>query len=288
MPAYLFFVQLDHAVLLMLQMFLSLLMVPTAAITAWHFALSRMSRFTWRAYQITGALGAPVHELSHLLACLAFRLPVHRVALYTPGRGDGSLGYVMFSFNHRSLFNNVGMAVQGVAPLLGGSAIVHYVLKNQGLLSFPSEISGGPGWIVDAAVRTINAVIELGTSGSVGFALLLAMLVIAMHSIPSWADVRVGLKGLLMFGVTAIFAAAASEIVASYVSLGSSFQSLGLVVNHWIRLSLEMGLTGAVRLVTLAIIGGLCLVVIPGILFDAAIGLISFFTRHHSSIIDDE
>lgn len=270
----------------MLQMFLSLLLIPTAAITVWHLALSRISRFTWRAYQITGAIGAPVHELSHLLACIAFRLQVQRVALYTPGRTDGCLGYVVFTANPRSIFNNAGMAVQGVAPLIGGATIVHYVLKGQGLVSVPSEISGDPGWIVDEAVRTLNATVVMAASG-VGFTVLLGILVIAMHSIPSWADVRVGLKGSLMLGVTAIFAGAASEIAASYVSFGSSFQSLGLLITYWIRVTLEMGLTGAVRLVTLAMIGGLGLVVVPGILFEGGAGVFNSLKRRHIASIDE-
>lgn len=272
----------------MLQMFLSLLLIPTAAITVWHLALCRLSRFTWSAYQITGAIGAPVHELSHLLACIVFRLPVQRVALYTPGRTDGRLGYVVFTANPGSIFNNVGMAVQGVAPLIGGATIVHYALKSQGLLSMPSEISGDQGWIIDEAVQTLNAAILMATSGGAGFSLLLEMLVIAMHSIPSWADVRVGLKGLLMLALTAIFAAAACEIAASYVSLGSSFQSLGLLITSWIRVTLEMGLTGAVRVVTLAMIGGLGLIVVPGILFECAAGVISSFKRRHIRSNDDE
>ncbi|NMY12070.1 hypothetical protein HBO38_27210 [Pseudomonas veronii] len=164
---------------------------------------------------------------------------------------------------------------------------MHYVLKSQGQLSLPSETSGDPGWIVDVAVDTVNAAIGLGTSGGLGFALLLGMLVIAMHSIPSWADVRVGLKGLLMLVVTAIFVAAASEIATSYVSLASSFQSLGMGVTHWIRVSLEVGLAGAVRLVTLAVIGGLGLVVVPGILFEASTGVFSSLKRHQSTFIDD-
>lgn len=288
MAAYSRDVQPDPAVLLMLLMFLALLLVPTAAITAWHCALSRMSRFTWRAYQITGAVGAPVHELSHLLACLVFRLPVHRVALYTPGRSDGCLGYVIFSANPASLLNNLGMAVQGIAPLLAGSAIMHFAFKSQDLLRFPSESIIAPGWIVGESAHTLNAAIKLGTSGGVGFALLLGMLVIAMHSIPSWSDVRVGLKGLLILSVTAIFAAAAAEIASSYVNLGSSFLSFGLAGTHWIRAGLEMGLTGAVRLVTLAIIGGLGLVVVPGIFIESAAGAMSLLRRRHSSISDDE
>lgn len=287
MAAYSLVVQLDPAVPLMLQMFLTMLLVPTAAITAWHFALSRMSRFTWRAYQLTGALGAPIHELSHLLACLAFRLPVHRVAFYTPGRADGCLGYVMFSASHASIFNNVGMAVQGVAPLIGGSAILHYTMKSQGLLGYSSYVSSDPWWIVNEATNTVNAAIELGTSGGVGFTLLLGLLVIAMHSIPSWADVRVGLKGLLMVGITAVFAAAASEVAASYGSLGNNFQSLGLVIAHWIRVCLEMGLTGSVRLVTLAIVGGLGLVVVPGLVFEGASGVIGSLNRRHVPRNDD-
>lgn len=271
----------------MLQMFLSLLLIPTAAITVWHLALCRISRFSWRAYQITGAIGPPVHELSHLLACIAFRLQVQRVALYTPGRTDGCLGYVVFTANPRSIFNNLGMAVQGVAPLIGGATIVHYVLKGQGLASVPSEISGDPGWIVDEAVRTLNATVVMAASGGVGFTVLLGILVIAMHSIPSWADVRVGLKGSLMLGVTAIFAGAASEIAASYVSFGSSFQSLGLLITYWIRVTLEMGLTGAVRLVTLAMIGGLGLVVVPGILFEGGAGVFNSLKRRHIASIDE-
>lgn len=261
----------------MLLMILALMLIPTAAISVWHLALSKMSKHTWRVYQITGALGAPVHELSHLVACIAFRLPVHRVALYTPNSADGSLGHVAFSSNPRSLLNNLGMAVQGIAPLIGGTLITTFALKSQDLSEMPQGGMAISKWCASLAAHTLDSVQMLGFGSIGGAVLAITLLVVAMHSIPSWADVRVGAKGFLLVGLSFVFAAAAMEIASSYLIL--DLQSLIGTAEFWVSWVVKKGIAGAVRVTTLAVVGGLVLVVLPGFLLGMVTRAGQFFRR---------
>jgi hypothetical protein len=85
----------------------------------------------------TGWLGVPVHELSHLLMCLVFRHRVTEVALFKPDYNSNVLGYVNFSHDPHSPYQTVGLFFAGVAPLLGGGALLVALF----ILLFP--ISGG-------------------------------------------------------------------------------------------------------------------------------------------------
>lgn len=85
----------------------------------------------------TGWLGVPVHELSHLLMCLVFRHQVIDVALFKPDYRSNVLGYVHFSHDPQSPYQTAGLVFAGVAPLLGGGAL----LVGLFILLFP--IQGG-------------------------------------------------------------------------------------------------------------------------------------------------
>ena len=72
----------------------------------------------------TGWLGTPIHEISHLLACWAFRMKVVEVQLFEPDYQSMSLGYVKYSFNESSVYQRVGCFFVGLAPLAGGMGMI--------------------------------------------------------------------------------------------------------------------------------------------------------------------
>lgn len=84
----------------------------------------------WWIYTMCGFIGTPIHELSHLIFNLIFFHKVKEVQLYRPrkSRKDGILGYVNFSHNEKSLYQNVGLFFTGIGPMIGGCAVLYLLM----------------------------------------------------------------------------------------------------------------------------------------------------------------
>ncbi len=85
----------------------------------------------WWIYTLFGFIGTPIHEISHLIFNLIFFHKVKKVVLYRPreGRKDGTLGYVNFTYNEKSIYQNIGLFFTGIAPMIGGCAVVFLLEK---------------------------------------------------------------------------------------------------------------------------------------------------------------
>ena len=88
-----------------------------------HLDLLRRS-FGWKGVTWTGWLGTAVHELSHACAALVFGHRVQSIRLFDPSAPDGVLGYVRSSHAPRNPVHAVGSFFVGVAPLIGGCAVL--------------------------------------------------------------------------------------------------------------------------------------------------------------------
>jgi len=107
-------------------------------------------RFGWNSVLWTGWLGAPVHELSHVVMCFVFAHRVVEVALFKPDRWTGRLGYVKHAFNPKNYFQVVGNFFIGMAPLLGGAIVLGLLLW----LFYPQAAS--QAFEVTAVTQAIN------------------------------------------------------------------------------------------------------------------------------------
>ena len=91
--------------------------------------LKRSSK--WWLYTALGFIGTPIHELSHLIFNLLFFHKITEVALYRPKKSkkDGVLGYVNFTYNQKSIYQNIGLFFSGIAPMIGGCAVLFLLMK---------------------------------------------------------------------------------------------------------------------------------------------------------------
>lgn len=82
--------------------------------------------FGWKGILALAWLGTPVHELSHLLACVVGRNKVTDFALFKPDKSTGSLGYVQHSYDKNSFYQRViGNTLIAVAPFFGGALVIY-------------------------------------------------------------------------------------------------------------------------------------------------------------------
>jgi hypothetical protein len=98
------------------------------------------STFGWKGILALAWLGTPVHELSHLLACLIGRNEVTDFALFKPDKSTGSLGYVQHSYDRNSLYQRfIGNTLIAVAPFFGGALVIYLLTRH----FYPTLLPGG-------------------------------------------------------------------------------------------------------------------------------------------------
>jgi hypothetical protein len=194
----------------------------------------------WRAVLVTGWLGVPLHELSHLLVAKLFGHRVIAWKLLDPDPVTGTLGYVRHAYSRRSLWQLGGTFFIGMAPLLAGAGALALLLcwmlpaeAPQRLLLKLAALGTGPGdaWHGLAAVgQGLASALWEGRSALLPLQLYLAACV-AHHLAPSPADLRGALPGLALLAVLAVGATAlASSAGVSLLFLPALLLPLVLVL----------------------------------------------------------
>jgi hypothetical protein len=170
------------------------------------------SRLGRRWVLITGWLGVPVHELSHVLACWLFMHRVERVVFFDPDPRAASLGRVEHSWAPLNPWAQIGRLVIGVAPLIGGAAalvgLTHWlgpgvvleppVDPTAGIIATLSSLAADLGDMARAWWTTPRA-----PDGRTALWLFLC-LSIGSHMAPSRADLTGSLAGLAVLIVAVI------------------------------------------------------------------------------------
>ena len=180
---------------------------------------------------ITGAVGTPVHELSHALMCLLFGHRVDEIKLYRPNANDGNLGYVKHSYNKKNLYHQIGNFFIGIAPIICGSGVLLLLMRlsvptvfdefvsNIGLIAkfSYSEIAFADIWdIFTISIKAFLVVFDLSHADNVWWWVFITLaLMISSHMELSGSDIRGGVKGLLiLLGVLLV-----ADVVLYFVSL---------------------------------------------------------------------
>ncbi|KSQ21587.1 hypothetical protein APB26_31870 [Pseudomonas aeruginosa] len=193
-------------------------LLPTLAIGIASLVAGRVTRMSFFTYASLGIVGVPLHELSHALACLLFRMRITKVALYAPDPDIGRLGYVAFAYNPRSTLHAVGLLVQGIAPLLMAGALLLWLVPAPHIDSIQVMGSVGAGWFGERITEglSLGLAMTLGNllTGLHGATWCSAALLIGAYGIPSWSDVRLALRGLVvvaLVGTATVFLATSAE-----------------------------------------------------------------------------
>lgn len=81
-------------------------------------------RWGWNAVLMTGWIGVPLHELSHLLMARLFGHRIVAWKIFDPDPSTGTLGYVWHAYRRRNLWQLAGNLFIGMAPLVSGAAVL--------------------------------------------------------------------------------------------------------------------------------------------------------------------
>lgn len=212
---------------------------------------------------ITGIVSTPVHELSHAVMCLLFGHRIDEIKLFTL-RGDGTLGYVKHSYNPRNLYHRIGNFFIGIAPIIGGSAVLLLLFRlmlPEAFLVAAKTLTApvGNSPIAEYFSRFFGIFGALFSpeyiSDPMWWLFLLLALMIAGHMEISTADLRSGISGfsfiailllafdaLLYFFSPALltgltdFAVSASAVTVGFLAVSGVFSLLLVLVAGLIRL----------------------------------------------------
>ena len=166
-------------------------------------------RFGWKSVMWTGWLGTPVHELSHVVACLLFRHRVDEVALFQPDEKSGRLGYVRHSYRSKNWFEELGNPFIAMAPLIGGSLVLLILVKvfygdatSLQSISSADTAEANPTGLLTAVSSVLGNVIRVEHLATLKFwVFMYLVLCIGSHMAPSRTDYYGAGKGALMIGL---------------------------------------------------------------------------------------
>ena len=176
-----------------------------------------------RIFDVTAAIGTPIHELGHAIMCPLFGHRITKMRLWSPNAEDGMYGYVEHSYSKRNLWARLGNLFIGIGPIVSGLCIVALTLS----LCFPEPwreylaatraylpASGDLGTLPRQVLRLLVSILH--SFGDVWWRSLLGsvvMLSVALHISMSWVDVKSSLGALPIYlFITLLFAAATTLI----------------------------------------------------------------------------
>ncbi|MBI5478715.1 MAG: hypothetical protein HY906_07670 [Deltaproteobacteria bacterium] len=200
-------------------------------------------RLGWRAVLVTGWIGVPVHELSHLVAAVVFRHRIVGWSLFDPDPTTGTLGYVRHAHTRPGVWQLAGYFFIGIAPLVGGAVVLALLLV---WMVPPVTLRAwlGQGGLLAAAAPAADPAVLATGAGLAGLARRLPDLgwtlpaevwrartwwlplqlylcaAVAAHLAPSARDLAGGLRGALV--VIALLGAAATIGAATGTSLAGT------------------------------------------------------------------
>jgi hypothetical protein len=189
----------------------------------------------WKGVLITGWLGVPVHELSHLVFAALFGHRIIAWRLFDPDPASGTLGYVRHAYSRRSPWQLVGGFPIAVAPLVGGALVLGglccwmapAVAWSQ-VAREASSATGLAGQVLGAAAASLGAVWR-HRSPWLPLQIYLGVCV-SSHMAPSQADLKGGLPGAVLAALITAAGAAAAAYSGHALTAGTLVLALLLLL----------------------------------------------------------
>lgn len=197
----------------------------------------------WKGILLTGWIGTPVHELSHVIFAWLFGHKIHKVSFFSPDKEKKRLGYVTHSYKKWNIFQRLGSFFIGSAPLIIGPLVV---------LALTRWLE--PSLLQASSLLSSSVLMELIKKPSF-WLLIYVLFCISSHMAPSLEDLRGMKDGFILLSVilvitsllfaylsipyTSIYEVLVSSIIqVSFVylfALGVSLVHLGVVwgVGRW-------------------------------------------------------
>jgi len=168
-----------------------LLMANTFVSRGIRLSLRNLHRKT---YQVLVFPGTSLHELSHALLAVLFGMKVQSIKLWT-GNYEGQLGYVRFTYDKRSWFQQMGLFFVGLAPL--------WVMLMSMMIWFTYSAIELPIYAVSLfdKAHLMEWAVNWASVFKIDLTTMIAVFVIAglgPFMVPSWADVKIALRGGVM------------------------------------------------------------------------------------------
>ena len=233
------------------------LAILTAAIAILHgverAAAGYISRrWGWNAVLVTGWIGVPLHELSHLLMARLFGHRIVAWKIFDPDPSTGTLGYVWHAYRRRNLWQLAGNLFIGMAPLLSGVAVLLLCMawmapSVRGFVLPPVPSLPMPARLADWA----HARVWLALAACVGHSLLIwtaniwrmrtlwlpvqvyLCIAVASHSAPSQRDLVSSFTGamvVLAFAAVAVVALSIAGRTTANAALVAPIACLAVIV----------------------------------------------------------
>lgn len=181
--------------------------VPVAILYVLHLLMLKTlgNHGARRWHLISGVVGVPVHELSHMCFVMLSGMKIEDFALFKPDPKSGSLGYVTYLYNPHSWLHIFATALVGLAPLIIGLSCVTFLFGyiggvEQPVWFNPQSPLNMQFWTLDPLIIAAQHLVEQGSIFQ--WAALWGLISIAMHCCPSKADLIPGFKAYI--GLTII------------------------------------------------------------------------------------
>lgn len=147
---------------------------------------------------VTGAIGVPVHEISHAVLAIIFGHKINRIVFFQFKQNEKTLGWVEHSYNKRNIYSSIGIVFVSLAPIL-----VVPVILQVSFSYFELDSGGSMGsllydWLyqdktpsVDLLFSSLLIDTKLTLISTIKNPLLFVVLgCISIHSAPSSADIK--------------------------------------------------------------------------------------------------
>lgn len=160
-------------------------------------------RFGRQAIYITGIVGVPIHELSHLIVALLFGHKIKEVKFFQVNSENRTLGYVNHSYNPRNIYHQIGNFFIGIAPIICGSFILILLIK----IFIPAALENTNNLLSANGVFTfLKSIFSLANFKRLEFYLFLYLVFsICSHISLSKADIKGAFIGVIFIFIILLF-----------------------------------------------------------------------------------